>query len=297
MQHGLKKSRGFVALWNSKERINLRFSMRSTLVLPNEILTHWNNSVVNASPVDAMFPNLPDNNLLKTRKCKHSYRMWCPYPKRFHAKKIKPKQFTPGEKTIIRFTREGVKVCSNFDEKYCHKFNPKTVLIHVGTRDIHNSNVKSEEFSDLRKLCTTVWSYSKIYLIPIIYRKDINALKVDQANAAIYAACRQYSDVIVADPFQPTEDMHHDYIHLKFRKGLPAIVKLSILLVWWKWSSSVHPGLSGSHRAVQWVSACELYQIREPSFIPWTPKQYAVVFSTSESAAGTLDSSPLPTLT
>lgn len=116
-------------------------------------------------------------------------------------------------------------MCSNFVEKYCHKFNPKTVLIHVGTRDIHNSNVKSEEFSDLRKLCTTVWSYSKIYLLPIIYRKDINALKVDQANAAIYAACRQYSDVIVADTFQPTEDMHHDNIHLKFRKGLPAIVK------------------------------------------------------------------------
>lgn len=46
MQHGLKKSRGFVALWNSKERINLTFSMRSTLVLPNEILTHWKNSVV-----------------------------------------------------------------------------------------------------------------------------------------------------------------------------------------------------------------------------------------------------------
>lgn len=172
MQHGLKKSRGFVALWNSKERINLTFSMRSTLVLPNEILTHWNNSVVNASPVDAMFPNLPDNNLLKTGKCKHSYRTWCPYPKRFHAKKIKPKQFTPGEKTIIRFTREGVKVCSNFVEKYCHKFNPKSVLIHVGTRDIHNSNVKSEK-SQIFESCVQQYGHTPKYTYYQSYTKKI----------------------------------------------------------------------------------------------------------------------------
>lgn len=48
---------------------------------------------------------------------------------------------------------------------------------------------------------------------------------MDQANAAIYAACRQYSKFTVADPFQPTEDMYHDDVHLNFRKGLPAIVK------------------------------------------------------------------------
>lgn len=48
---------------------------------------------------------------------------------------------------------------------------------------------------------------------------------MDQANAAIYAACRQYPKVTVADPFQPTEDMYHDDVHLNFRKGLPAIVK------------------------------------------------------------------------
>lgn len=188
--------------------------------------TNANNPVVNSSPADVMLPNPLDNNLQKTEDNANTVTE-CDVLILSDSmlKRIQPKRFTPEGKTIIRFIRGGAKVCSNFVEKYYHKFNPKSVLIHVGTRDLHNNNVKSEEFSDLLKLCTTVWTHSKIYLLPIIYRKDINASKVDQANAAIYAACRQYSKVTVADPFQPTEDMYHDDVHLNFRKGLPAIVK------------------------------------------------------------------------
>lgn len=70
-------------------------------------------------------------------------------------------------------------MCLNFVEKYYYKFNLKLVLIYVGIRDFYNNNVKSEEFLDFLKLCIIVWIYFKIYLLLIIYWKDINVSKVD----------------------------------------------------------------------------------------------------------------------
>jgi hypothetical protein len=140
-------------------------------------------------------------------------------------RKIQPKRFTPDKKTVIRYVRGGAKLCSSFVENHSHKFNPKSVLILIGTRDLTNNNVKKEDYVHLLELCTTLWKHSKVSLLPILYSKDIENPMVDHANAEIYAASRLFSSVSMIDPFHPSDDMYHDSVHLNFRKGLPAVVK------------------------------------------------------------------------
>ena len=86
-------------------------------------------------------------------------------------KRIQPRRFTPRGKTVVRFIRGGANACSNFVENNCHKYNPKKVLIHIGTRDLPNG-IKKEDFIHLLSVCSKSWENSQINILPVIYHKD-----------------------------------------------------------------------------------------------------------------------------
>lgn len=54
-----------------------------------------------------------------------------------------------------------------------NNYNPKTILIHCGSRDLPNS-VKKEDFTDLLEICYKSLESAEIHLFPIIYWKDYN---------------------------------------------------------------------------------------------------------------------------
>jgi hypothetical protein len=109
-------------------------------------------------------------------------------------------------------------------ENNYHKYNPKKVLIHIGTRDLPNS-IKKENFVDLLSLCSKSWKNSQIHILPVIYRKDFGNEIIDKANAEIYLACKQFPEVQIIDEFVPTDNMYYDKVHLNMKVGLPAVVK------------------------------------------------------------------------
>jgi outer membrane murein-binding lipoprotein Lpp len=77
-------------------------------------------------------------------------------------RRIIPKKFSPNGKTIKRFICGGANTCSNFILKNGEHIDPKNVLIHIGTRDLQNYGVMSdEEFNDLFEASEKIWSNAK----------------------------------------------------------------------------------------------------------------------------------------
>ncbi|CAC5425243.1 unnamed protein product [Mytilus coruscus] len=138
--------------------------------------------------------------------------------------RIQPKNFLPHKvKTVVRFIREGknmYKLCS----KNGQRFDPKNILIHIGTRDLQGEGVHEDEFSQLLDQCTKTWNNSSIYVLPIISRKDIHDDIVNEANNTIELVCDLYPSIHKIEQFEPSYDMFHDDVHLNYGKGLPAIV-------------------------------------------------------------------------
>ncbi|CAC5404145.1 unnamed protein product [Mytilus coruscus] len=140
-------------------------------------------------------------------------------------RRIQPKRFTPQGKTVVRFIRGGAKTCTSFVKKNGQRFEPKNILIHIGTRDLQGEGVKEDEFPQLFDQCTKTWNNSSIYVLPIISRKDIHDDIVNQANNTIELVCDLYPSIHKIEPFEPSYDMFHDDVYLNYGKGLPAIVK------------------------------------------------------------------------
>lgn len=80
--------------------------------------------------------------------------------------------FNPNGKTIDRSIRGSGKHLRKFCGKK-NNYNPKTILIHCGSRDLPNS-VKTEDFTDLLEICYKSLESAEIHLFPIIYWKDYN---------------------------------------------------------------------------------------------------------------------------
>ena len=139
-------------------------------------------------------------------------------------RRIQPRRFTPQGKTVVRFIRGGAKTCTNFIQNNAQKFKPKNVLINIGTRDLQNAGVNHEDFSDLFHAATDSWKNSKIYVLPIINRKDRSEEEISSANNTIRQVCESYP-VNLLEKFAASDDMFHDEVHLNFQKGLPALVK------------------------------------------------------------------------
>lgn len=140
-------------------------------------------------------------------------------------RRINPRRFSPREKTILRFIRGGVKTCASFILNNGTKFAPRRVLVHIGTRDLQQSDVNADNFRELFTLLTTTWPESEIYLLPILKRKDIQDNVVREANNTIQTVGDEFSKVKILDIFEPLNDMFHDNVHLSDHKGLPAVVK------------------------------------------------------------------------
>jgi hypothetical protein len=123
-------------------------------------------------------------------------------------RRIIPKKFSPKEKTIKRFIRSGANTCSNFILKNGEHINPKNVLIHIGTRDLQNHGVVSdEEFNNLFEASEQMWPNSKKCILPIIRRKDMSNEIIDAANEIIISDCEKFEAISLIKKFVPSEDM------------------------------------------------------------------------------------------
>ena len=69
-----------------------------------------------------------------------------------------------------------------------------------------------------------VWSEAKIFVLPLIQRKDIPHRIVNYVNGLINTACETHK-VKVLEPFEPDSDMYYDQIHLNDKAGLPALIR------------------------------------------------------------------------
>ncbi|CAC5377056.1 unnamed protein product [Mytilus coruscus] len=140
-------------------------------------------------------------------------------------RRIQPKRFTPQGKTVVRFIRGGAKTCTSFVKKNGQQFEPKNILIHIGTRDLQGEGVHEDGFSQLLDQCTKTLNNSSIYVLPIISRKDIHDDIVNEANNTIELVCNLYPSIHKIERFDQGYDMFHDDVHLNYGKGIPAIVK------------------------------------------------------------------------
>ncbi|CAC5378291.1 unnamed protein product [Mytilus coruscus] len=140
-------------------------------------------------------------------------------------RRIQPKHFTPQGKTVVQIIRGGAKTCTSFVLKNGQRFEPKNILIHIGTRDLQGEGVHEDEFSQLLDQCTKTWNNSSIYVLPIISRKDIHDDIVNEAYNTIELICDLYPSIHKNERFEPSYDMFHDDVQLNYGKGLPAIVK------------------------------------------------------------------------
>ncbi|CAC5387145.1 unnamed protein product [Mytilus coruscus] len=82
-------------------------------------------------------------------------------------RRIQPKRFTLQGKTVVRFIRGGAKTCTSFVLKNGQRFEPKNILIHIGTRDLQGEGVKQDEFSQLLDQCMKTWNNSSIYVLSL----------------------------------------------------------------------------------------------------------------------------------
>lgn len=109
------------------------------------------------------------------------------------------------EKTIKRFIHGGANTCSNFILKNGKHINPKNVLIHIGTRDLQNHGVVSdEEFKNLFEASEKMWPNTTFFILPIIRRKDEI---IDAANEIIISECEKFEAITLIKKFEPSEDM------------------------------------------------------------------------------------------
>ncbi|CAG2241549.1 unnamed protein product [Mytilus edulis] len=140
-------------------------------------------------------------------------------------RRIQPNRFTPKQKTVKRYIRGGANTCTSFIEKNGTTINAKNILIHIGTRDLQSEGVKEEEFGNLLEIASKTWNSSKIFILPIVKRKDIPNEDVNEANKILQSACNFFPHVCLIDPFEPSEDMFYDDVHLNNNRGLPNMVK------------------------------------------------------------------------
>jgi FtsZ-binding cell division protein ZapB len=138
-------------------------------------------------------------------------------------RRIIPQRFTPKANTIKRFIRGGATTCTDFIKKYGTAFNPKNVILHVGTRDLQKNVMDSTEFTTLVETCNSTWSNAVIYISPIMTRRDMPDECVNEANQQIKSATEQCG-VKIIDQFMPTESMFHDDVHLN-NAGLASMVR------------------------------------------------------------------------
>ena len=116
--------------------------------------------------------------------------------------------------------------CEGFKENHGHNISPKNVLIHIGTRDSQKSHgVINKQYGNLYAKAIETWPQAKIYIMPIIKRKDVNTEAIDQANLALAEECTKFENITLLNKFNPQDDTFHDKVHLNNKKGLPAIVK------------------------------------------------------------------------
>ena len=140
-------------------------------------------------------------------------------------KRIIPKKFTPRGKTLKQYIAGGAKLCTEFIETKGNLFKPNNVIINIGTRDLQSSGLKNSEFSDLFDSTNKIWPNTKIHVLPIIYRRDMQKAKVDEANKLISSEAAKCENITVFNKFETTIEMYHDHVHLNYRSGLPALVK------------------------------------------------------------------------
>ncbi|XP_071139807.1 uncharacterized protein [Mytilus edulis] len=140
-------------------------------------------------------------------------------------KRITPSQFSPNETTKKRYIRGGANTCTQFINNNGENFRPKRVLIHIGARDVQKDGVNKNEFKLMFESIIKTWPTSDIYILPILYRKDIENLTIDEANDRIISVAHDYPSFNILKRFIPTDDMFFDYVHLNDSRGIPAIVK------------------------------------------------------------------------
>lgn len=139
-------------------------------------------------------------------------------------RRISPKRFTPRQNTIKKFISGGSVAGLNYIEKYGKSIKPKKVIIHIGTRDLPNDKFDQNVFTQMIGAAVNVWSEAKIFVLPLIQRKDIPHRIVNYVNGLINTACETHK-VKVLEPFEPDSDMYYDQIHLNDKAGLPALIR------------------------------------------------------------------------
>lgn len=140
-------------------------------------------------------------------------------------RRIIPRKFTPKGRTLKRYIRGGAKTCTAFIEKYGKAFNPKNIIINIGTRDLQNSGIVNSEFNQLFEIAEKTWPNAKINILPIIYRQDMAKQIVDEANLIICIEGEKFKKVSLLNKFELSNEMFYDQVHLNNNQGLPALVK------------------------------------------------------------------------
>ncbi|KAK3100573.1 hypothetical protein FSP39_022029 [Pinctada imbricata] len=141
-------------------------------------------------------------------------------------RRIVPRKFTPRGRTIKQFIGGGASTCRDFVSNFGQNFEPKKVLINIGTRDVQtpSKGVKEKEFEDLFATVVKTWPHSVIYFLPLINRKDIDNATIHASNKAILRSDRT-GKINFTKPFLADENMFYDKVHLNDKIGLPALVK------------------------------------------------------------------------
>ena len=100
------------------------------------------------------------------------------------------------------------------------------MLIHIGTRDLQTQGaVKNEDFNNLLSTTIKLWPDAKIFILPIIRRKDMANETILTANDIIQSECDKHETITLINKFEPSDDMFFDSVHMNNKKGLPEIVK------------------------------------------------------------------------
>lgn len=140
--------------------------------------------------------------------------------------RISPNQSSSSENGKKRYNRGGANTCTHFINKNGENFSPKRVLIHIGARDLQNPGVNKNEFKLMFDSALKTWPSSDIYILPILYRKDIENSIIDETNDRIISVAHDYSTLKILKGFIPTDGMVYDHVHLNDSSSLSAIVKL-----------------------------------------------------------------------
>ncbi|KAK3103342.1 hypothetical protein FSP39_018612 [Pinctada imbricata] len=137
-----------------------------------------------------------------------------------------PSALDKENRTIKQFIGGGASTCRDFVSNFGQNFEPKKVLINIGTRDVQtpSKGVKEKEFEDLFATVVKTWPHSVIYFLPLINRKDIDNATIHASNKAILRSDRT-GKINFTKPFLADENMFYDKVHLNDKIGLPALVK------------------------------------------------------------------------